>query len=114
MANLGVAKKQTARARQTFERSAEQAGFFGQGRDRLVEPTFKGRVEPQTLPIAPKPMYGGGGGGSKDLHPFIVGLLDTLPPPATVWSKQDRQKWLQAAENIFSLIYQDEGEPKES
>ncbi len=48
-----------------------------------------------------------------DLHAFIVGLLDTLPPPATVWPKQYRQKWLQTAENIFSLIYQDEGEPEE-
>ena len=117
MAGLGVAKKQTHKARQAFERSAEQAGFFEQGHDRLVEPTFRGQTEPQPLPTAPKPMYGGGGGGGgggKDLHPFIVGLLDTLPPPATTWSKQDRQKWLQTAENIFALIYQDEGEPEEN
>ena len=64
-------------------------------------------TELHTLPIAPKPGYGTGG---KNLHPFIVGLLDTLPEPASVWPKPDRQKWLQTAENIFSLIYQDEGE----
>ena len=61
MANLGVAKKQTSKARQAFERSAEQGGFFGQGRDRLVEPTFRGQTEPRTLSVAPKPMHGGGG-----------------------------------------------------
>ena len=57
-------------------------------------------------------MYGTGGGGGKDPHPFIVGLLDTLPAPVTVWPKPDRQKWLQTAENIFSLIYEDDGEPE--
>lgn len=105
MASLGVAKKQTQKARQAFERSAEQAGFFGQGPDRLVEPKFRDQPAPQPLRIDPKPMYGGDGGGGGNLHPFIVGLLKSLPAPDTVWPEADRQKWLQTAENVFSLMY---------
>jgi hypothetical protein len=36
MVALGVAPKQKERARQVFDRSADQAGFFAHGRDRLV------------------------------------------------------------------------------
>lgn len=39
MHTLGVAQKQVAKARQAFARSADQAGFFAFGRDRLVKPT---------------------------------------------------------------------------
>ena len=39
MHSLGVGQKQVAKARQVFARSAEQAGFFTFGRDRLVKPT---------------------------------------------------------------------------
>ncbi len=38
METLGVAPKQKAKARQGFQRSAEQAKRFGRGRDRLVLP----------------------------------------------------------------------------
>ena len=38
--SMGVAEKQKSRARQVFEKSAEQAGFFEQGRNRLVKPGF--------------------------------------------------------------------------
>ena len=36
--SLGVSTKQTDKARQSFQRSAEHAGFFKHGRDRLVKP----------------------------------------------------------------------------
>jgi hypothetical protein len=36
---------------------------------------------------------------------FIEGLLKTLPEPETEWSLAGRVKWLQAAANIFGLIY---------
>ena len=35
---LGVSSRQVGRARQSFQRSAEQAGFFAHGRDRLIIP----------------------------------------------------------------------------
>ena len=44
------------------------------------------------------------------LHPFIQGLLDTLPAPDTNLTVEGRAKWLQAAANIFDLIYKDSGE----
>ena len=110
IASLGVARKQAGRARQAFERSAEQGGFFHHGRERLVEPTSKTGTartpKPETIP--PKSAVGGNGGGGGDLHPFIVGLLDTLPIPNTSWPSSERQKWLKTAEHIFSLIYADE------
>jgi hypothetical protein len=43
------------------------------------------------------------------LHPFIQGLLKTLPEPETEWSGPDRAKWLQTAANIFDLIYKGDG-----
>ena len=52
MGQLGVASKQTGKARQAFERSAEQAGFFAHGADRLVMPV--GLEKPDTSAITPK------------------------------------------------------------
>ena len=46
MRELGVAAKQTDRARQAFDRSADQAGFYGQGRDRLVMPAARSDEPP--------------------------------------------------------------------
>ncbi len=43
---LGVARKQVARARQAFARSADQAGFLAFGRDRLVKPTASQGTDP--------------------------------------------------------------------
>lgn len=40
-------------------------------------------------------------------HPFIEGLLKTLPESETEWTLAGRVKWLQAASNIFGLIYTD-------
>ena len=37
---LGVSAKQAAKARQAFQRSAELAGFFKMGKDRLVQPAI--------------------------------------------------------------------------
>jgi hypothetical protein len=48
MAAFGVAPKQVDKARQAFERSARQAGFFAQGDDRLVQPRLD---PPATRPI---------------------------------------------------------------
>ena len=113
MVELGVSSKQSARARQAFERSAEQAGYFQHGNDRLVEPAFSGKT-PETKPIEPPPVEskrnGGGGddGGDSDLHPFVQGLLQTLPETGSMWPSSGRDEWLNAASQIFKLIYKDE------
>jgi hypothetical protein len=44
------------------------------------------------------------------LHPFIQGLLGTLPEPETNWAVEGRAKWLQTAANIFDLIYKGTGD----
>jgi hypothetical protein len=43
--------------------------------------------------------------------PLIQGLVDRLPKPDSVWSLDDRGKWLRAAAVIFTLVYKtDEGD----
>ena len=118
MQNLGVSSKQTGKARQAFERSAEQAGLFATGNDRLVMPS--GAVGPPQQPTRPPPAErreserlggsGAGGGGGREFHPFIEGLLSALPEPETDWSIEDRGRWLQTAANIFGLIYRGRGD----
>lgn len=117
MRDVGVSPKQTGKARQAFMRSAKQAGFFAHGEDRLVRPANAG---PGTKPIEEpksdsgkdeaKGKTGGGGGGDiGNLHPFVQGLLKTLPEPESDWPSAARAKWLQTAANIFDLIYKGEG-----
>jgi len=44
--------------------------------------------------------------------PLIQALVGKLPKPDTVWSIEDRAKWLRAAAIIFNLVYKP-GEAKE-
>lgn len=107
MVTFGVAKKQTARARQTLERSANEASFFEQGHDRLVKPGIKtGAATKDERQPAP----GGGGGGDdrkSTLDPVIQGLIDKLPNSGEVWPASDRKLWLEILESSFKLIYKD-------
>jgi hypothetical protein len=42
--------------------------------------------------------------------PLIQALVDKLPKPDTIWSIDDRAKWLRTAAMAFNLIYRtDEG-----
>lgn len=118
MVSLGVTPKQKATARQVFQRSATEAGFFAYGQSRLVPPAIKSSVTaPAVAPVSePEP-------GKKkktedededDLHPFIKGLLKKLPTPESEWPSEGRAKWLQAAINIFDLMYTDSEDSKRS
>jgi hypothetical protein len=49
------------------------------------------------------------GGGGGQYHPFIEGLLQTLPEPGTLWTVEGRAAWLLAAAQNFTLIYKGEG-----
>jgi hypothetical protein len=116
---LGVAKKQTGRARQAFDRSAQQAGFFDQGgRDRLIRPpvaSVAGGEPPEAaaakveMPFTESVYRGNGGGSGGGFHPFVQGLLERLPQADTVWSIEGRAAWLEAAASVFKLIYQGDG-----
>jgi hypothetical protein len=119
---FGVSAKQKEAARLAFDKSAALAGFFSTGQDRLVEPIIAGGGAAPPRPPADDDAGGGngnGGGGRRkveeeyetsSLHPFIRGLLDTIPEPGTNWAMEGRAKWLQAAANIFDLIYKGSGE----
>lgn len=126
---FGVAPKQKEKARYAFERSAKQAGFFDHGdMDRLVKPTVGnvGTVDPGTNNAPPPPadngddgngngadrnrrFNSGGNGGGGQYHPFIEGLLATLPAPNTVWAIEGRAAWLEAAASAFKLLYKGDG-----
>ena len=43
---------------------------------------------------------------SKLPDPLIQALVDKLPKPDSIWSIDDRAKWLRAATMIFNLVYQ--------
>jgi hypothetical protein len=43
---------------------------------------------------------------SKVPDPLIQALVDKLPKPNTIWSIDDRAKWLRAAAIIFNLVYE--------
>ena len=120
MQNFGVAPKQLENARRAFQKSARQAGFFNSGEDRLVKPKSNGSsiAFPDTLEqsVADRPatevLVSRGGGspiGNNTLHPFVQGLLQTMPEPGTLWNVEGRAAWLQTAANIFTLIYNGEG-----
>jgi hypothetical protein len=70
LVQIGVAEKQKHTARLVLERSAQYAGFFEHGKDRLVMPG----VAPDERREQPKPEEserrpGGGAGGSGDGTP---------------------------------------------
>ncbi len=119
MGTMGVSPKQKSTARQVFHRSATLAGFFAYGPDRLVYPPIKGHAG---QPAPSEPVTGdaeaesrkternngnGSGSGGDGYHPFIAGLLKTLPEADSDWPMDARRKWLQAASHIFELIYKD-------
>jgi hypothetical protein len=120
MESLGVSRKQTDRARQAFERSAQYAGFFDSGKERLVRPRMDssgtGTVDVQRPAEAPyetpqqKPAYGSGNGGPPpppEIDPIIQGLINRLPHSGDKWPKAKRKLWLQILENSFDLVYED-------
>jgi hypothetical protein len=111
---FGVASKQKQAARLAFDKSAAEAGFFSAGNDRLVEPII-GAVTPLDRRSAPEDNTRIGDEPDQETynassyHPFIQGLLDTLPEPNTNWTVEGRAKWLQAAAHNFDLIYKGSG-----
>jgi hypothetical protein len=108
LVGMGVGKKVADRARQVLLRSAKQAGFFELSQDRLTAPSVKTASHQNEASKDHEKKHkptGGGGPGDHGFHPFIEGLLKTLPTPETSWSIPGRVKWLQAASHVFDLIY---------
>src|SRR5581483_5011187 len=82
-------------------------------RSRIAAP----RVEPRDsltakLLGAQKSSEAADAGGSTDL--LIQGLVGRLPKATSVWSLDDRARWLKTAASVFDLVYQaDDGEHRE-
>lgn len=109
MEQMGVAPKQADKARQAFQRSATQAGYFAFGSDRLIAPQG---ASPTDNPPPPPPenfrsgkLGNGGGGEPPHTNPFIQGLLSKLPPENAEWPVDLRRKWLQLAISVFEVSY---------
>lgn len=122
MQSLGVSSKQTDKARQAFERSARQAGFFHAGDDRLVKPRLQAEgagFAPETKPLEqgsaeasqrdPKRGGGSGGGGKEppDRDELMRMLLRFLPEGELDNAKLAR--WLKAAEVNLRMAYDTPG-----
>jgi hypothetical protein len=105
MIRLGVPPKQAQKARQALIRSAETAGYFRSGRDRLVRPPastigtgHSGAPAPEkpAVPRAEVPM---------GEHELIRGLVAQLPAQGQRFTPKQRRRWLEAAKLNLELIY---------
>jgi hypothetical protein len=95
------------RARQTFQKSAQYAGFIDQASGRFIKPGNLGVVEDQSNKSDVGQLGGGGGDEPPAIDPIISGLLKRLPKSGDVWPEEQRKLWLQLLEGSFRLIYKD-------
>jgi hypothetical protein len=123
LAALGVASTLTDTARRVLERSAEQAGFYEAGKDRLVLPGFV----PQEAPQGEISNEGGGngfgggtgggtGGGQSvelNLDPLLIALLKKIPDLEKGWPAAQRVRWFKTFAMNVSQIYDADSEPVE-
>jgi hypothetical protein len=111
MEQLGVSPKQKERARQTFMKSAQYAGFIDSSTGRFVKPGLAPQRDDGERQQE-KPMetlhFAGGGDEPPGLDPIIAGLLKRLPKSGDVWAKAQRKLWLGLLEGSFDLIYKDD------
>jgi hypothetical protein len=105
---LGVSEKQKERARQVFERSADQAGFFEHGKSRLVMAGLG--ASGHRKPSEHKPGgSGSGSSGSGGGDALIQALIDKLPGSGP-WPADDRVNWLKMLIMGFQVAYGTEEE----
>lgn len=103
--NLGVPVKSARSARQVFQRSAQQAGFFQAGTDRLVRPAVNSiGVEPVDDDDDGDRNFG------KDpdigMKPAIIAeLFRRLPDDGQPFPDEDRTLWMDAFVANLNLVY---------
>jgi predicted lipid-binding transport protein (Tim44 family) len=78
------------------------------GRPPKIEGQVPKAVKPKREPSKPQQDIQGPppAPASAGLHPFIVGLLDALPPVGTTWPEPKREAWIAAAKAAFNMIYE--------
>lgn len=110
---LGVANTLKETARRVMERSAEQAGFFEAGRDRLVMPGFVAPAGTPAPELKQVDLGGGGGGTGLNLDPLLIELLKKIPPTADGWPADKRVRWFRTFAMNVSQIYDGDDSPVE-
>lgn len=111
MRQYGVAPKQTDKARQAFERSARQAGYFWAGENRLVRPKVEGNgngdSDPQPQAPAAAVSASTASPPSDDKLALIKMLVARLPDQLT---NEKLAQWLRAAEVNLRWSHNVDGE----
>jgi hypothetical protein len=112
---MGVSDKVKDRARVKFEKSADSAGFFEHGKNRLVMPAVSLLREGPPAPEKEKEeklgggLGGGGNGGGRgsdlNLDPLLVELLKKIPPTESGWDSAQRLRWFRTFAMNVSQIY---------
>jgi hypothetical protein len=118
MEGMGVSPKQKERARQTFMKSANYAGFLDPTSGRFIKPGFASTKEEGPLPPLKQDEGGGGGGGGGttgdlNLDPLLIALLKKIPQSGTPWPAAQRIRWFRTFAMNVSQIYDDESDPVE-
>lgn len=121
IANLGVSSKQKEKARQVFDRSAKQAGFFWAGTQRLTIPSVKhaadGRSideDTSTIKGAAQPVLDTGGSAEtipSHLDPLLIELLRKIPAAENGWPAKQRLRWFRTFTMNVSQIYDQDNSP---
>jgi hypothetical protein len=111
---MGVATKQVVTARQVFQRSAQQAGYFRHGRSRLVKPpqgivTESGYAEERTDERQEEGQQPG-----MQADPLLASLFQKLPDKGRGFSKDERDNFVIALKAIFTLVYGPEEDKSKS
>jgi len=115
VAQLGVSPKQTERARQTFMKSAQYAGFIDAASGRFVKPGIaQGEGQKDDKPPRDR-KDGDGTGGDNNLHldPLLIALLKKIPPSDQEWAAAQRVRWFRTFAMNVSQIYDDDDKPVE-
>jgi hypothetical protein len=119
---LGVAGTLSSTARRVLERSAEQAGFYEAGRDRLVTPGFVPQDAAPAETVDEGSGNGGGAGGGAgggqsvelNLDPLLIALLKKIPEADKGWPGPNRVRWFRTfAMNVSQIYDADEENPVE-
>jgi len=111
MVSLGVTRKSASRARQAFQRSAEYAGFFRQGRNRLVVPQTGviRAVDTVSNQTEERDEKAGFGGRATDIecrvHPLLEGLWASLPAMDEPFSSSQQDDWIEMAKLALKMVY---------
>ena len=115
---LGVSPKQKERARQTFMKSAQYAGFIDSATGRFVKPGIAQKDEGlgQQQEIDRGGTGGGDGSDGTDqlgLDPLLIALLKKVPSAEKGWPASNRVRWFRTFAMNVSQIYDGDGEPVE-